>query len=87
MSVYNFAPCPDLSTKEEVFATWENGFSDTQLQEIIRIGESLEKGKAIVGGRKQTDDFSEHGKICSCYCVYYSSITFDKWDGRFICAT
>lgn len=59
MSVYNFVPSPDLSTREETFATWENGFSESQIQEIISIGESLNKTKATIGGKSDNDDYSK----------------------------
>ena len=50
MSTYFFAPSPDLSTKEQPFATWENGFNDSQINDIIRIGDSLIPREATVGG-------------------------------------
>lgn len=50
MSTYFFAPHPDLSTKEQTFTTWENGFSDDQIKDIIRIGESLIPKEAVIGG-------------------------------------
>ena len=59
MSVYNFAPSPDLATKEESFATWENGFSEEQISEIIRIGDSLNPTLATVGGMKSGQDISD----------------------------
>lgn len=58
MSIYNFAPAPDLSTKEETFVTWENGFSDSQIQEIINIGESLKLNKATIGGKTIDDEYT-----------------------------
>lgn len=58
MSIYNFAPSPDLATNEQNFATWENGFSDDQINEIIRIGESLQLNQAVVGGQKPGEDIS-----------------------------
>jgi PKHD-type hydroxylase len=56
MSVYSFAPSPDLSTKESLFATWENGFTDQQISEIIRIGESLNPKLASIGGKTPTNE-------------------------------
>ena len=41
MSVYNLCPAPDLSTREQNYATWENGFSDSEIADIIEIGNSL----------------------------------------------
>jgi PKHD-type hydroxylase len=59
MSVYFFAPPPDISTKEQTFTTWENGFSDSQINDIIRIGDSLIPRNATVGGKKEGEDISE----------------------------
>lgn len=39
MSMYMFAPSPDLATKETNFMTWENGFSESQIARIIELGE------------------------------------------------
>lgn len=49
MSLYILSPPPDKSTKETNFAYWENGFSDFELSEIIRIGDSLLTDDAVVG--------------------------------------
>lgn len=52
MSVYTFAPSPDLTTKEEPFAFWEGGFSDDEIKTIIDIGEKLNLDDGIAGGQK-----------------------------------
>lgn len=49
MSNYVLAPPPDKSTKETNFAYWQDGFSDDDINEIVRIGESLTPGNGIVG--------------------------------------
>lgn len=54
MSTYFFAPSPDLSTYEQTFTFWENGFTDSQINDIIRIGESLQPKEAIVGAEKES---------------------------------
>ena len=59
MSVYFFAPSPDLSTNEQTFATWENGFSDSQINDIIRIGDDLIPKTATVSGAKENEDISK----------------------------
>lgn len=60
MSVYNFAPSPDLAMKENLFVTWENGFTDQQISEIIRIGDSLNPKLASIGGiEARTDNIGE----------------------------
>lgn len=49
MSNYVLAPPPDKSTNETNFAYWEDGFSDDELNEIARIGDSLLPNDASVG--------------------------------------
>jgi len=58
MSIYTFSPSPDLSTNEQTFTTWENGFTDAQISDIIRIGDGLALNSAVIGGQKQDDDIS-----------------------------
>lgn len=58
MSAYQFVPCPDLSTKEETYATWLNGFSEEDIKKIIQIGEKNYKQEASVGGQKENEDIS-----------------------------
>ena len=58
MSVFNFKPSPDLATREQLTTTWENGFNDAQIADIIRIGEALTLNDAVVGGQQQGEDIS-----------------------------
>jgi len=58
MSIYNFAPSPDLATKEETVAYWENGFTDQQIDNIIAYGESLRPAAATIGKQRNGDDIS-----------------------------
>jgi PKHD-type hydroxylase len=53
MSVYTFAPNPDLTTHEQNYAFWENGFSDSQIADIIQMGEDLAPEDATVGTNKK----------------------------------
>lgn len=55
MSVYQFAPAPDLCTKEETYATWENGFSEEELGEIIKLGDDLKPAVAVVSDKSVVD--------------------------------
>lgn len=57
MSNYAFAPSPDLSTREQNFAFWENGFSEADLDAIRSVGESLALNNAVVGTK-------EGGEVC-----------------------
>jgi PKHD-type hydroxylase len=53
MSIYQFCPSPDLSTKEQTYTTWENGFSDSEIASIIELGNSLTLGNGTVEGTKE----------------------------------
>lgn len=59
MSAYNFAPCPDLSTKEENIAYWENGFTEEQIQNIIRYGDSLRPSTSSIGEKNKTKEIAD----------------------------
>lgn len=48
MSIYQFAPSPDIACREENITTWENGFSEKQLEDIVSIGEELVKMESTV---------------------------------------
>lgn len=58
MSAYQFVPSPDLSTRESTLTTWENGFTDEQIDNIIALGESLASNDATIGGQKEGEDIS-----------------------------
>lgn len=55
MSVFTFAPTPDIAMGEQNYAFWENGFSESQITEIIRIGESLPMDTATINGNEKDD--------------------------------
>lgn len=59
MSAYQFVPSPDLSTRESNLTTWENGFTEEQINNIISIGESFSINDATVGGQKDGEDISK----------------------------
>lgn len=48
--MYLIAPSPDIACGETNFATWENGFSDSEIERIIYIGENRTKQAAVVNG-------------------------------------
>jgi len=43
MSAYHFTPPADLATKEQNFATWTGAFSEREISEIKKIGDSFIK--------------------------------------------
>jgi PKHD-type hydroxylase len=50
MSIYQLAPSPSIAIPELSHATWQGGFTDEEINQIISIGDSLTLNDAIVGG-------------------------------------
>lgn len=63
MSYYKFCPSPDLSTYEQNFATWMNGFSESEIALITNIGESLIQTDAGVGGENKPNSAIRKSKV------------------------
>lgn len=65
MSTYTLAPSPSLGVGENTYATWENGFTDEQINEIIKLGDSLPLAPATLGsgGVDPTVRVSETGWV------------------------
>ena len=59
MSNYVFAPSPTYGVSEHPFATWENGFSEDQLNSIISYCDAQELSKAVIGNSNEDDDYSK----------------------------
>lgn len=57
--MYTLAPSPSFGISEHPFVTWENGFSEEELNKIVEFCETLPKEKAIVGGSKPEDDITD----------------------------
>ena len=49
MSVYNFTPSPDLSTKEQNYAFWNDAFSDSEISRIRQMGDSANLQNSVLG--------------------------------------
>jgi PKHD-type hydroxylase len=49
MSYYKFTPAYAYQRGEHPYVSWQNGFSDDEIDQIVEIGESLPKIKATVG--------------------------------------
>lgn len=60
MSVYNFAPMPSTTREHEPFATWENGFTPEELDQIEAYCDALPQRKAIIGDKAEDEDFSDY---------------------------
>jgi len=58
MSVYNFAHSINPNLTED-FAYWENGFTESELQQIVSYGEKLIPKKASITGKSLEEDFKE----------------------------
>jgi len=48
MSTYIFSPSPTYGTGDHTYVTWENGFSDKEIEDIISIGKSRQIDAAKV---------------------------------------
>ena len=57
MSLYQFAPTA-IHTNNPGFVTWNDGFSDAEIEKIKELCETLTKGKGMVGGATETEDIS-----------------------------
>jgi PKHD-type hydroxylase len=55
MSIFHFPPSPSFNL-ETSYATWNNGFTDDEIEMIIEIGESFRIDTATVGGDKENED-------------------------------
>lgn len=58
MANYIFAPTPNFGVSEHPFVTWENGFTDEELNRLIAYCDTLEPKKAVVGGSAEDADIS-----------------------------
>lgn len=50
MSLYQFAPSPSFGIGDEPFVTWENGFSNDEIESIIMYANNKRFSEAQVGG-------------------------------------
>lgn len=62
MAIYQFAPSPDVSTQEQNFATWENGFSESEISSIRKIGDALSTANSVINSGK-TDEAIRKSKV------------------------
>lgn len=53
--MYFLAPSPDLSTKEQIYATWENGFTDSEIARIQTQGEQADKSLGTVSSENDVN--------------------------------
>ena len=58
MSIYNFSPSNNLNFCD-TYATWNNGFTDDELDKLIKICEMRNPSKATINSRDADSDFSE----------------------------
>ncbi len=58
MANYVFAPSPTFGCSEHPFATWNDGFSPDEIQQILHLG-NKRLSKATIGGLTEEDDYSE----------------------------
>ena len=63
MSIYQFSPSPSFNL-ETSYATWNGGFSDNDIQEIIEVGEHNRMFTATVGSKGENEN-DEEKRRCS----------------------
>jgi PKHD-type hydroxylase len=59
MSNYIFAPMPSTQSENNVFVTWENGFTEEELATLEKYCDGLELQKATIAGLGESDDFAD----------------------------
>lgn len=57
MSIYQFAPEIQHGSPSN-YGYWENGFSNEEIEKIIKLGEERKVKKSIIGGFKADEDYS-----------------------------
>lgn len=59
MSNYIFAPMPPTLAENNMFVTWENGFTDEELTKIEQYCDTLDLNKASIAGKDLDETFDE----------------------------
>jgi PKHD-type hydroxylase len=81
LSNYILCPAPDLATKERNFANWENGFSEDEISNIRKLGDSLATVDATIGSDDAdivTNEFIRKSKTAWIPCTEKSQFIYDK---------
>ena len=63
MAFYQLSPSPDLSTKEQNYAFWNESFDEESLARIIEIGDTTEQAAGIVSNDKKVDEKIRKSKV------------------------
>ena len=58
MANYIFAPTPTFGISEHPFVTWDNGFSEEEVDKIIEYCDALPVHKGTIGGSDKDEDIS-----------------------------
>lgn len=78
MAVYQLAPSPAIGVPEISHATWHGGFTEEEINEIIRIGDSLTLKDAVVGGQTDVIDKIRSSKTGWIGLTPETSFIYDK---------
>lgn len=54
MSVYNFAPSPTFGLGDQPFVTWDDGFTNEEIDQLVSYGNNKRLHEAQVGGFEGT---------------------------------
>jgi PKHD-type hydroxylase len=57
MTHYIFSPAPTKGYGDHAFTTWQNGFTEDEINQIIKMGESAVKTSASIDGNRIDTDY------------------------------
>jgi len=57
--IYSFAPSPSFGVSEHPFVTWENAFSEEELNRLVAYGDAQIQQKATIGGADEEADIQK----------------------------
>ena len=78
MSVYQLCPSPDKSTNEQNYAYWDNAFSESELTEIRRIGDSYIAAQATVNTTADTVTEIRRSQVSWLSCNSETQFIYDR---------
>ena len=78
MSNYQFAPSPNFGLSEHPFVSWEKGFTNEDIAEIIKVCESRQTKEAGIGTENQSNDVIRRSKVSWLELAENSQWIYDK---------
>lgn len=78
MSNYPFSPSPNFGLSEHPFVTWEKGFTDEDVAEIIKVCETRKIDTAGLGQENKSNDLIRKSKVSWLELSMDSQWIYDK---------